>query len=277
MFSISLNGWDFNSVHNGCRWMSSIQNTYDLFNGLPNNLDTSQNIFTGGYYRNIPTYGGKTFTLTGYIAGPSESQIIQTVDQFKRLLSLDVMRLDFTVGELKRYMNVYVSSNGLKVSYAGARLISFSLPLVSLDGYTYGSQLTYTTGLPSSTGGMLFPFTFDNLIYSENVSNGIMRINYAGSIPSPLKLVVSNVSNPTISVYPSNKTMSLNYTVTNSKKIIIDSTNKTILLSNGNNLYNSAVSCNWLYLQPGLNYVTFKSPVYNPLAILNASFVEVFE
>ena len=104
-----------------------------------------------------------------------------------------------------------------------------------------------------------------------------MRINYAGSIPSPLKLVVSNVSNPTISVYPSNKTMSLNYTVTNSKKIIIDSTNKTILLSNGNNLYNSAVSCNWLYLQPGMNYVTFKSPVYNSLARLTASFVEVFE
>lgn len=277
MFSISLNGWDFNSVHNGCRWMSSIQNTYDLFNGLPNNLSTAQNIFTGGYYRNIPTYGGKTFTLTGYIAGTSESQIIQSVDQFKRLLSLDSMRLDFTVGELKRYMHVYVSSGGLKVSYAGARLISFSLPLVSLDGYTYGNTLTYSTGLPSSTGGMVFPFAFDNLMYSENVSNGIMRINYGGTIPAALKLVVSNVSSPTISVYPSNKTMSLNYSVTRDKKIIIDSTNKTILLSNGTNIYNSAVSCNWLYLQPGLNYLTFKAPVYNPLASLTVSFVEVFE
>ncbi len=91
LFSATINGWNLNGAHNGCQWVTDIQGVYDIFNGRSNNLSTAQNVFNGGYYSNIPTYAGRSFTVSGAINGPTVSAIIQTVEEFKKVLSLESM------------------------------------------------------------------------------------------------------------------------------------------------------------------------------------------
>lgn len=277
IFTADINGWSLKDTHNGCQWITDIQNIYDIFNGRSNNLSTSQNVFTGGYYSNIPTYAGRSFTISGAINGPTVSAIIQTVEEFKKVLSLENMRFSYMVDTLERYMNVQLGSNGLTLKWAGPHLITYSLPLVCLDGLSYGDRFLYATGLPSTVGGMQLPIQYDGLKFSETVISGIIRFNYKGTAPAPLTLIFQNVQQPTIKLYPSGDQITLTSETSGEKKIIVDSSNMTILSSNGNNLYNSATVRQWPHALPGVNYLLFSSPFYNPLASCTVKGVEVFQ
>lgn len=277
IFAAEVNGWNLKDTHNGCQWILDIQGIYDIFNGRSNNLTVSQNIFNGGYYSNIPTYAGRSFTVSGAISGGSVSAVLQTVEEFKKILSLENMRFSYTLDTTVRYMNVQLGSSGLTLKWAGPHLITYSLPLVCLDGLSYGQQFTYSTGLPSTVGGMQLPIKYDGLKFSENVISGIIRFNYKGTAAAPLTVIFQNVQQPTVKIYPSGEQITLTSTVNDEKKIIVDSNNMTILLSNGNNLYNSATVRQWLHALPGVNYLLFSSPVYNPLSSCTVKGVEVFQ
>ncbi len=277
IFSATINGWDLKGAHNGCQWIIDVQNIYDIFNGRSNNLSTGQNVFNGGYYSNIPTYAGRSFTISGAINGPTVSAIIQTVEDFKKVLNLQSMRFSYMVDTLDRYMTVQLGSSGLTLKWEGPHLITYSLPLVCLDGLSYGKQFNYSTGLPSTIGGMQLPVQYDGLQFSENVISGVIRFNYNGTAPAPLTIIFQNVQQPTIKIYPSGDQITLTSGNTGNKNIIIDSNNMTILLSNGNNLYNSATVRQWPHALPGVNYLLFSSPFYSPLASCTVRGVEVFQ
>lgn len=277
LFSATVNDWNLNGAHNGCQWITDIQNIYDIFNGRENNLSTSQNVFNGGYYSNIPTYAGRSFTISGAINGPTVSMIIQTVEEFKKVLSLENLRFSYTVDTLNRYMNVRLGANGLTLKWAGPHLITYSLPLVCLDGLSYGNQFNYSTGLPSTVGGMQLPIKYDGLKFSETVISGIIRFTYKGTAPAPLTVIFQNVQQPTIKLHPSGDQVTLTSETSGEKKIIVNSSNMTVLLSNGNNLYNSATVRQWPHALTGVNYLLFSSPFYNPLASCTVKGVEVFQ
>lgn len=277
IFTAGINGWSLKDTHNNCQWITDIQNIYDIFNGRENNLSTSQNIFNGGYYSNIPTYGGRSFSISGAISGASVGSILQSVEEFKKVLSLETMQFTYTLDTTQRYMNVRLGSSGLTLKWAGPHLIQYTLPLVCLDGLSYGDRFLYATGLPSTVGGMQLPIQYDDLKFSETVISGIIRFNYKGTAPAPLTLIFQNVQQPTVKLYPTGEQITLTCDVSREKKITVDSSNMTILLSNGTNLYNSATVRQWPHAQPGTNYLLFSSPVYNPLASCTVKGVEVFQ
>lgn len=194
---LTLNGFPLYGVDvYDCEWHVTVQDVDGLFDGVGSTLQTGEKAMTDGWYANLPRLKGRTISITGHIIGSCTESCVRAWSAFKAVLDVAGMKLVAELGDIKRQVRVFQSASAPLVKWSGVNILKFSVGLTALDPCLYGLELeSGSTGLPSSRGGMGFPYRFDGGLpqggvpsswgWGETVTSGRVQLTNPGTFSSP--------------------------------------------------------------------------------------------
>jgi hypothetical protein len=146
----------------------------------------------------------------------------------------------------------------------------FSLSLIASDPRRYGTEeVSATTGLPQTSGGLSLPITLPITI-GATVSSGRVSVTNAGNMATRPTLTVTGPS-PAFSIthIGSGKRLASFEAVPAGRSLVLDA-DRRIALLDGTAL--RVVTGSWFDLDPGVNEIAFAAASYDPDASMTVSF-----
>lgn len=278
---LTLNGFNlYGEDKYGCEWHTTFSGTSGIFDGVGSTIATSDKAWSNGWYTNIPTYTGREISVEGYIYGSCPEYIVESWDYFKSQFLIGEQRLTVKLGSLSRWCTVMQASSNPLLEWEGPNLCHWSISLISADAYLYSTeQVSGSTYLPTSEGGMSFPYHFepDTLWrFNENIDNGYVRLYNSGSASSPVTIRIDGpVTNPSVTHVQSGRTMSFNTELGRGHYILADGQTHSITVD-GVTEQSIVTSREWPYAAVGSNSYRFSAEEYSSDARLTVSFYPAY-
>lgn len=127
---------------------------------------------------------GRTIVVGGVLHGPDPLSVSAAVDDLLAACSLDPTLL--VVSESGRDRTCMVRQQDIvQVSWVSEVAAFWSIQVVADDPRKYGTAVTGSTNLPSSSGGLAIPITIPIAINATTVS-GLVSITNLGNIAAPV-------------------------------------------------------------------------------------------
>jgi hypothetical protein len=286
---LTLGGFPLYGVDDtGCEWHVTFQDVSGLFDGVASTLKTSEKAMTNGWYGNLPRLGGRTITIEGHIIGRCTESCITSWNAFKSILSLDGMTLTARLGDIGRQVQVWQSGSVPLVKWAGVNVLRFSVGLTSLSPYLYGlDSVSGVTGLPSSSGGMVFPSHFGNpslqddvsslWMWSEKVTSGRVRLTNTGNSPAPTFIRIDGpVWDPQVLHVESGHIVSFNTALGLGHYATVNGVTHEILIDGKNPAHAYVSRREFGHAVPGANEWRFTADAYSDNARMTVSFYPAY-
>ena len=283
---LTLNGFPLYGVDdNGCEWHVTFQDVSGLFDGAASTLKTSEKTMTDGWYGNLPRLQGRTITIEGHIIGRCSESCVMSWNAFKSVLDTAGMLLTVQLGNLGRQVRVWQSASAPLVKWAGVNILHFSIGLTSLSPYLYGlDSVSGVSGLPSSSGGMQFPYHFEepavsssSWVWSENVVSGKVALTNAGTAPSPVMIRIDGpVTNPQVLHVGSGHVMAFATSLGIGHYATINGVTHEILIDGTDPARGRVERREWSQAEPGLNSWGFNASEYSDAARMTVSFYPAY-
>lgn len=283
---LTLNGFPLYGVDSyGCEWHVTFQDVSGLFDGVASTLKTSEKCMTDGLYGNLPRLQGRTISIEGYIIGRCTESCIMAWTAFKNVLRLDGMTLVARLGSIERQVQVLQSASAPVIKWAGVNVLKFSIGLTSLSPYLYGLEsVSSSTRLPHSTGGMTFPYAFEEngvsvspWMWSENIVSGRVVLSNAGTAPSPVMIRIDGpVVDPTILHLGSGRVIAFDVRLGVDHYATINGDTHEILIDGTDPARGRVVRREWSPAEVGENVWTFTAGEYSPTARMTVSFYPAY-
>lgn len=284
---LTLNGFPLYGMDdNGCEWHVTFQDVSGLFDGVESTLKTGTKIATSGWYSNVPVLGGRNITVEGYILGRCTEGCLRSWDALKRTVDSTGMLLTVGLGDISRQTRVMQGSSAPLVKWAGVNMLKFSLSLVALSPYLFGMDVVEgTTGLPMTSGGMVFPNRFEDKtsglrsewIWGEEVISGQVRLTNVGTAPSPVTVRIDGpVVNPQISHLHTGRVMAFNTRLGAGHYLIADSRTHEVLFDGVEPARGRVVRREWSEAAVGENVWGFSAREFSDMARVTVSFYPAY-
>lgn len=283
---LTLNGFPLYGVDSyGCEWHVTFQDVSGLFDGVASTLKTSEKAMTDGWYGNLPHLQGRTITIEGHIIGRCTESCVTAWNAFKSVLDTGGMTLIARLGDISRQVRVWQSGSAPLIKWAGVNMLRFSVGLTSLSPYLYGLDLVSdSTGLPSSSGGMLFPYRFEEAgvsssswMWSENVVSGQVALNNVGTAPSPVMIRIDGpVVNPQVLHVGSGHVMAFAMSLGSGHYATINGVTHEILIDGTDPARGRVKRREWGQMEPGMNVWGFSAGEYSGTARMAVSFYPAY-
>lgn len=271
--------------NNGCEWHTTFQDVSGLFDGVASTLKTSEKAMTDGWYANLPRLQGRTITIEGYIIGRCTESCVMAWNAFKSVLDNDGMRLIVRLGDISRQARVWQSASAPLVKWEGVNILRFSLGLMSLSPYLYGLEsVSGTSFLPSTFGGMTFPYHFEehgvslsSWMWSETVVSGSVILSNVGTAPSPVMIRIDGpVVDPQILHVGSGHVMAFDMSLGAGHYVTVNGVTHEILVDGTDPARGRVVRREWSQAEPGSNVWSFSASEYSDLARMTVSFYPAY-
>ena len=283
---LTLNGFPLYVVDSyGCEWHVTFQDVSGLFDGVSSTLKTSEKAMTDGWYGNLPRLQGRTITIEGHIIGRCTESCINAWNAFKSVLDTQGMLLVARLGDISRQVRVWQSGSAPLVKWEGVNMLRFSIGLTALSPYLYGlDSVSGVAGLPSSSGGMQFPYHFEesgvslsSWVWSENVVSGQVALDNAGTAPSPVMIRVDGpVVNPRIVHAGSGHVIAFAMSLGIGHYATINGVTHEILIDGTDPARGRVVRREWSQAEPGRNVWGFNADEYSATARMTVSFYPAY-
>lgn len=283
---LTLNGFPLYGVDdNGCEWHVTFQDVSGLFDGVSSTLQTEPKIMSDGWYGNLPRLQGRTITIEGHIIGRCTESCVNAWNAFKSVLDNDGMLLIAQLGDIGRQARVWQSSSAPLVKWAGVNILRFSFGLTALSPYLYGLvPVSGVSGLPSSHGGMQFPYRFEatgvslsSWMWSEEVVSGNVALSNVGTAPSPVMIRIDGpVVNPQILHAGSGHVMAFDMSLGSGHYAMVNGVTHEILIDGTDPARNRVLRREWSQAEPGLNVWGFNAGEYSATARMTVSFYPAY-
>ncbi len=283
---LTLNGFPLYGVdYNGCEWHVTFQDVSGLFDGVASTLKTSEKAMTDGWYGNLPRLQGRTITIEGHIIGRCTEACINAWNTFKNVLDTGGMILIAQLGGIGRQVRVWQSGSAPLIKWEGLNVLRFSLGLTSLSPYLYGlDPVSDSTGLPSSSGGMTFPYHFgetgvsvSSWMWSENVVSGQVALLNEGTAPGPVMIRIDGpVVNPQVSHAGSGHVIAFGMRLGSGHYVTMNGVTHEILIDGTDPARNRVTRREWSQADPGLNIWGFSASEYSDTARMTVSFYPAY-
>jgi hypothetical protein len=277
---LNLNGFRLNGVDSrGVFWHTTFGKVSGLFDGVGTSLKTTQKTWNDGAYSNIPVRAGRTITVDGWLMGQCTPTLVAAWTDFKTALQVGEQQLRVTLGDTRLFCTVMQASAPL-IKWEGRNVLSFSIELFACDPRLYSDVLlSASTGLPSSVGGMMFPYAFggdgSQWAFTELVTSGTVTLNNDGNTDSPVTIKITGpVVNPMVE-HSSGKRLQLLQTLGAGHYVVFDGASKQVLLD-GSDPARNVLYREWADASVGQNTWRFSSSEYNPQARMTVSFREAY-
>ena len=283
---LTLNGFPLYGVDdNRCEWHVTFQDVSGLFDGVASTLKTSEKTMTDGWYGNLPRLQGRTITIEGHIIGRCTESCIKAWNAFKSVLDTGGMLLTARLGDIGRQALVWQSASAPMIKWAGVNMLRFSVGLTSLSPYLYGlDSVSGVTGLPSSSGGMLFPYRFEEAggpgsswMWSENVTSGNVALSNVGTAPSPVMIRIDGpVVNPQVVHAGSGHTIAFKVSLGSGHYATMNGVTHEILIDGTEPARGHVTRREWSQAKPGMNVWGFNASEYSNAARMTVSFYPAY-
>lgn len=283
---LTLNGFPLYGVDdNGCEWHVTFQDVSGLFDGVASTLKTSEKVMTDGWYGNLPRLQGRTITIEGHIIGRCTESCITSWNAFKSVLNTDGMLLIARLGDIGRQVRVWQSGSAPLIKWDGVNMLRFSVGLTSLSPYLYGlDSVSGVSGLPSSSGGMQFPYCFEesgvslpSWMWSENVVSGRVALDNVGTAPSPVMVRINGpVVNPQIVHVGSGHVMAFAMSLGSGHYATVNGVTHEVLIDGTDPARGRVVRREWSQAEPGMNVWGFNASEYSATACMTVSFYPAY-
>lgn len=216
----------------------------------------------------------RVITLAGTIAAPSSQLLDAAVEQLLAAAPLETGTTTLTVYETTpKQISVRQSGKPI-IKYETDSIASWSLLLTAPDPRRYGTDLrTASTGLPSTSGGLVLPAAMPWTMSATTVTGFISATN-EGSIASPPVLSIAGpVQQPSVSVrYPDGTVTTLAYSqnLLSGDVLTLDCAAHTAVLGGASR--RRYLSGPWPSIPGGgTAQILFSAPVYSSTATLTAT------
>ena len=283
---LTLNGFPLYGVDSyGCEWHTTFQDVAGLFDGVASTLRTESKTMTDGWYGNLPRLQGRTITIEGHIIGRCTESCINAWNAFKSVLDTAGMLLIVRLGDIGRQARVWQSASAPLIKWDGVNILRFSVGLTSLSPYLYGlDSMSGVTGLPSSSGGMLFPYRFketgvslSSWMWSETVTSGNIVLSNVGTAPSPVMIRIDGpVVNPQVVHAGSGHTIAFAVSLGSGHYATMNGVTHEILIDGTDPARGRAVRREWSQAEPGMNVWGFNADEHSPEARMTVSFYPAY-
>lgn len=283
---LTLNGFPLYGLDdNGCEWHTSFQDVSGLFDGVASTLKTSEKTMTDGWYGNLPRLQGRTITIEGHIIGRCTESCVTAWNAFKSVLDTGGMTLAARLGDISRQARVWQSGSAPLIKWEGVNILRFSLGLTSLSPYLYGlDPVSGVSGLPSSVGGMSFPYHFEvagvslsSWMWSEEVVSGRVALSNEGTAPSPVMIRIDGpVVDPQVSHVGSGHVMAFAMSLGSGHYATINGVTHEILIDGTDPARGRVERREWSQAEPGMNIWGFNAGEYSATARMTVSFYPAY-
>lgn len=283
---LTLNGFPLYGVDSyGCEWHTTFQDVSGLFDGVASTLKTSEKTMTDGWYGNLPRLQGRTITIEGYIIGRCTESCVTSWNAFKSVLDTGGMLLVARLGDIGRQVRVWQSASAPLVKWAGVNVLRFSVGLTSLSPYLYGlDSVSDSTGLPSSSGGMLFPYSFEETgvslsswMWSETAVSGNVALSNVGTAPSPVMIRIDGpVVNPQVVHVGSGHVIAFGVSLGSGHYVTMNGVTHEILIDGTDPARGRVTRREWSQAEPGMNVWGFNASEYSAAARMTVSFYPAY-
>lgn len=283
---LTLNGFPLYGLDdNGCEWHTTFQDVSGLFDGVASTLRTESKAMSDGWYGNLPRLQGRTITIEGYIIGRCTESCVNAWNAFKSVLTTDGMLLIARLGDIGRQVRVWQSASAPLIKWDGVNILRFSVGLTSLSPYLYGlGSVSGVSGLPSSSGGMQFPYHFEEAgvslsswMWSEEVVSGRVALSNKGTAPSPVMIRIDGpVVKPQVSHVGSGHVMAFDMSLGWGHYVTINGVTHEILVDGTDPARGRVVRREWSQAEPGLNVWGFNAGEYSDTARMTVSFYPAY-
>lgn len=283
---LTLNGFPLYGVDdNDCEWHVTFQDVSGLFDGVSSTLHTESKAMTDGWYGNLPRLQGRTITIEGHIIGRCTESCVTSWNAFKSVLDPGGMLLMARLGNIGRQVRVWQSASAPLVKWAGVNVLRFSVGLTSLSPYLYGlDSVSGVSGLPSSSGGMTFPYRFEEAgvslsswTWSEEVKSGQVVLDNVGTAPSPVMIRIDGpVVNPQISHVGSGHVIAFDVSLGSGHYATANGVTHEILIDGTDPARGRVKRREWSQAEPGMNIWGFGASEYSGMARMTVSFYPAY-
>lgn len=283
---LTLNGFPLYGVDdNGCEWHVTFQDVSGLFDGVSSTLKTSEKVMTDGWYGNLPRLQGRTITIEGHIIGRCTESCVSAWNAFKSVLDVAGMLLTVRLGNIGRQVRVWQSASAPLVKWEGVNILRFSIGLTSLNPYLFGlDSVSGVSGLPSSSGGMRFPYRFgeaggslSSWMWSEKTVSGQVVLDNVGTAPSPVMIRIDGpVVNPQVSHVGSGHVIAFDMSLGSGHYATANGMTHEILIDGTDPARGRVVRREWSQANPGLNAWGFNASEYSDAARMTVSFYPAY-
>ena len=268
-----------------CEWHVTFQDVSGLFDGVASTLKTSEKAMTDGWYANLPRLQGRSISIEGHIIGRCTESCIAAWNAFKSVLKPDGMLLIARLGDIVRQARVWQSTSAPLIKWEGVNILRFSLGLTSLSPYLYGLEsVSGVSGLPSSSGGMSFPYHFEETgvslsswVWSETIVSGSVALNNVGTAPSPVMIRIDGpVVNPQITHVGSGHVTAFNMSFGVGHYATINGVTHEILIDGTDPARGRVKRREWSQAEVGMNVWGFNASEYSESARMTVSFYPAY-
>lgn len=283
---LTLNGFPLYGVDdNGCEWHVTFQDVSGLFDGVASTLQTSEKAMTDGWYGNTPRLQGRTITIEGHIIGRCTESCVTSWNAFKSVLDTRGMLLTARLGDIGRQVRVWQSASAPLVKWVGVNMLRFSLGLTSLSSCLYGlDSVSGVTRLPSSSGGMQFPYRFEEAgvslsswKWSEDVRSGNVALSNVGTAPSPVMIRIDGpVVNPQVVHGGSRHVIAFAVSLGSGHYATMNGVTHEILIDGTDPARGRVTRREWSQAEPGMNVWGFSASEYSETAHMTVSFYPAY-
>lgn len=283
---LTLNGFPLYGMDDtGCEWHVTFQDVSGLFDGVASTLHTESKVMTDGWYGNLSRLQGRTITIEGHIIGRCTESCVNAWNAFKSVLDTGGMLLIVRLGGIRRQTRVWQSGSAPLIKWDGVNILRFSLGLTSLSPYLYGlDSVSGVSELPSSSGGMQFPYHFEedgvslsSWAWNDNVVSGSVALSNVGTAPSPVMIRIDGpVVDPEVLHVKSGHITAFRMALGIGHYATINGLTHEILIDGTDPARGRVVRREWSQADPGMNVWSFSAREYSDTARMTVSFYPAY-
>jgi len=228
--------------------------------------------------RQMGAWGGlsyakqRTLVAAGVCIAPTPALASDALDRLIDACSLDDTILTVSESGRSRWGTVRRDGDVL-ITWTDACVFEWSIQFVALDPRKFGTPLTASTALPSSSGGLTIPYTIPYTIPAVQVSGQVSIFN-AGNETGPVTMrldgpvvgpVITHVGSGLRLVFAASATLGVG------EWWDIDLEGQSVLANGGPTRAQFITSRQWSGLEPGNNTWAFTAASYSAGALLTVT------
>lgn len=253
----------------GVRWKIAKEG-FDGWEGSPSpTLDVIQNPRGDSGWAGESFFTPRYMAARGTIVAPSPQLLNDAIDRLNDAVALADRPFTVTQSGKTRWLNAR-RSDEVRTPKENDRIAGYSFQVVALDGRKLSNELSQSTALPMSLGGLTVPFTVPYTIAATQVS-GQVALENTGNQTGPVRLridgpcagpVVTHVSTGRSLIFASSLVLNAG------EWLDIDMDARTVLANGQSNRRQYVTSAGWSGFTPGVNTWAFTAAAYNPASLL---------
>lgn len=258
---VTLNGQTLNGVDPyGVTWYTVAP--IDGWDGsVASSMQTTQKTRAPGAWTGPRELTPRSIGLTGYLVAASTDAAVAAMDRLNAAAALDATILTVQRGSDARSAIVYRQGAPAFSEGNGETIFGWTVDLIAPDPRKFATALNGATGLPSTSGGILFPIVFP-VVFNATVVSGRVLLNNPGNAVGPVTLRIDGpVVGPQVTHVGTGRSLVFgsSLTIGSGEWLEVDM-EAQIALANGQSSRNAFInSRQWFGFEPGDNTFAFSA------------------